>query len=396
MVFELEKSSPFFREMATDYPDVVHNIEIVHENKLSLDTSYHQPKFFMLNLNNMVRAVAALTASSLRNSPSWLFDCAKSYRDDNRDDYEIVNRLRNVSLHESLIFPGESLVTGLFRVRSSGEYVEKLGIGDRSKPTQYSEDLALQNTEEIFHDLLVFQSLAFMDLGHSALRECLGVTRRWYFHVKFSSRTKSYDEVLDVYQLVCRYSMQLLDEICHAYARHKGLIFEDSFVTPMAPCNSINTLLELDLYPSLFCDWWETNVTALNQGVRKARHDGDRYKGLDELHKESFTSLCDTPEDYIGLLQKYKDLSMEEYFDDENIAEFISFAFFNHWHFKKAFNYNLSDNIAVGPVDIQELQRQAKWFLTAYQMDKEDTECIVRLDQLRRHLNQLQTKLTDQ
>lgn len=43
-MFQLEKSSLFFEGMAKEYPELVQNIEIVHENKMALDESYHTPK----------------------------------------------------------------------------------------------------------------------------------------------------------------------------------------------------------------------------------------------------------------------------------------------------------------------------------------------------------------
>ena len=47
-VFNLEKSSLFFEGMSKSHPELVQNIEIVHENRDSLDVSYHNPKLFIL------------------------------------------------------------------------------------------------------------------------------------------------------------------------------------------------------------------------------------------------------------------------------------------------------------------------------------------------------------
>ncbi len=337
-MFELEKSSLFFEGMAESHPELVQNIEIVHENKVSLDISYHNPKKFILNLNNSIRSLLFFIEKAIKNSPPWLNSCVKKYRQENPKEYQILKKLRDVSAHQSLVFPAESIITGLYRIKSSQDYLPKIGMGDMNAPGKYSWDLAMKNTDEIFHDLLVLHSLVFMDLEHSEPGECLGITRKWFFHVKFKNKATEYDETVDIYDLICVFSHGLLDVVCLSYAKEVGIQFTTPFSNKMKEFNCINTLLELDLYPSLFTKWWEGNVEPMNFGIRVKKHQGDAITAYDSIHNECYSKLCDNPEAYKKLLVKYRDMDPSDYCDESNISEFYSFIYFNHWHYKNSFD----------------------------------------------------------
>ncbi|UCM50553.1 hypothetical protein [Aeromonas caviae] len=368
-MFELEKSSLFFEGMATSYPELVQNIEIVHENKILLDISYHNPKKFILNLNNSLHALLFFIEKAIKNSPPWLSSCVNLYRQENQKEYEILKKLRDISAHQALVFPAESIITGLYRIKSSQDYLPKIGMGDLKSPRKYSWDLAMKNTDEIFHDLLVFHSLVFMDLDHAEPGECLGITRKWFFHAKFKNKTTSYDETVDIYDLIYKFSGGLLDLVCSSYAKEAGVQFTTSFYHQMKEFNCINTLLEIDLYPSLFTKWWGGEVKAMNFGVRMNRYQGDTIAAYDDIHSQSYSNLCDSPEAYKKLLMKYRDMNPKECFDENNIDEFYSFIYLNHWHYKKSIKFDLI-NSPIQPSDIMHLQRLGKIFLAEYQKNK--------------------------
>lgn len=368
-MFQLEKSSLFFEEMAKGHPALVQNIEIVHENKMALDESYHTPKHFILNLNNSLRSLIFFVENSIKNSPDWLRLSVKTFREKNQREYDILKKLRDVSAHQALIFPAESIITGLYRIRSSQEYVAKIGMGDLKGPGDYSWDLAMKDTDEVFHDLLVFQSMAFMDLEHAALGECLGITRKWFFHVKFATKTNSYDEVVDVYEMLCDFSMQILDFVCLAYAEKMGIQFDMTFQNPMKEFNCVNTLLEVDLYPSLFSEWWEDEMSPLNFGIRLKRYAGDSIKAYDEIHYDCYQNLCDGKDSYKSLLIKYRDLPVEDWLNEENLNEFHSFIYLNHWHFKNSFEGGLME-YPIQPNEIMRLQRLGKIFMAEHRKEK--------------------------
>ena len=368
-MFELEKSSLFFESMSKEHPKVVQNIEIVSENKISLDITYHQPKHFILQLNNSLRSLLFFIESSIKNSPEWLRSCVKEYRNANRSEYEILKKLRDVSLHQTLIFPKESLVTGLFRIKSSANYLPKIGVGSFEGPSEYSWDLAMKNTDEIFHDVLVFHSLVFMDLEHSALSECLGVTRKWFFSVNFSTKQEKFDQIVDVYDLFCKFTGELLDLVCSEYAKHAGIQYTNQFNSTQNECNCINTLLEIDLYPSLFTKWWEEEIAPLNYGIRYNRHKGDSIRAFDEIHYTSYEKLSKSPKEYKDLLIKYRDMDTSDYVTEENIQEFYSFLYINHWHYKNAFKTDIFKT-PLKPHEIAHLQRLGKVFLQEYRKEK--------------------------
>ncbi len=371
-MFELERKFLFFESMAAESPPTVQNIEIVHENKKLLDIAYHNPKLFILNLNNLLRALMFFVEGSIKNSPSWLCDCVKAYKAQNYHEYEILKKLRDVSAHQSLIVPKESFTTGLYRVRSAKEYVLKIGMGDRKAPVNYSWDLAMKNTDEIFHDLLAFHHLTFMDIEHSSLNECLGITRKWFFKVKFKNKHQNFDETVDVYSLICNFSGKLLDAVCQAFADSKKIVFESPFHYEAKEFNCINTLLELDLYPSLFCEWWEDEIKPINYGIRVQKHLGEKISHFDILHKLSFDEICKSPEEYKAMLIKYSTLPVDDFFNKENLAQFYSFLYFNHWHFKKAFNANLM-NTPIEFSQIMMFQRIGKIFIGEYEKEKQCT-----------------------
>ncbi len=390
-MFELESTSPFFEQLAQEEPLLVQNIELVHENKMQLDISYHNPKRFILNLNNLLRSTLFFVETSIKNTPHWLKNEVDIYRNKNVKEYEILKYLRNISAHQALIFPEESLISGLYRIRSEIDYKLKLGLGDHDKPQEYSRDLALKNTQDIFHDILVFQNLAFMDLEHSSLGECLGITRKWFFDVKIKKKSFSFSGVIDVYHIVCTFATQLLDRVCEAYAGKNDIKFSTKFSHEFSEYNFINTILEIDLYPSLFSEWWEGNIEPLNFGTLAERNEGDKHWLQDQWHKYSYSNLCDNAESYKTLLIKYSNLSHNEYFEEKNLSEFTSFVNLNHWHLKKAFNAHLT-NTPFNPSEIMKLQRLGKIFISEYKKQK---LCSIQLtcESFKEHLSSLVKKL---
>lgn len=70
--------------------------------------------------------------------------------------------------------------------------------------------------------------------------------------------------------------------------RKKGIRFNMTFYNPMKEFNCVNTLLEIDLYPSLFSEWWEEEMSPLNYGVRLKKYAGESIKAYDDIHYESF------------------------------------------------------------------------------------------------------------
>lgn len=380
-MFELERSSVFFEQMAAAHPTVVQNIEIVNENKIAMDVSYHEPKHFILSLNNLLRSVMFFIEISTKNSPVWLKGAVDAFVSSKEDDYQKLRHLRNVSAHQSLIFPQESLVSGLYRIRSPRSYTLKLGFGDHGKPGKYAWDLALKNTQEIFHDMLSFASMTFMDLEHGAIGECLGITRRWYFKINFKTDAKRYNEVADVYELASSFSTSLLDQVCSSYATALNIKFDHSFALKLDAHNSVNTLLELDLFPSLFSEWWGEECEPLNFGVRAALLEGKRHASTDEFHQWIFGKLTPDAAVYKSSLERFLAMEPTAMLDEENIADFMSFILVNHWHFKKAFGNGFSE-CTVTPSDVMSLQRDGNMLVGELRKEKPCT-----IDSAKQRLN---------
>jgi len=361
-MFELERRWRIFKLMAAKNPMLAQNIEILFQNRTLLDGAYHYPKEFILHLNNCFRATLSFVESSVKNSEPWLKECVSKFRDEHLDEYEILKHLRDVSMHQALVFPAESLVAGLYRIRSSKEYVLKLGLGDHGGPAAYSWDIAMSNSDEMFHSMLAFHSMMFVDLEHSCIGECLGLTRKWFFSVKFKNKRKAFDQVVDIYSLVCEFIEGLIDNACENFALSMGVENDASFKQERSDYNFVNTLLEVDLYPSLFEEWWGDEMHVLNYGVRYHRFMGDVYKNMDLVHKECYSTLSASPEAYLACLDKYAEMSDEEMLNGDGTNDVFSFIHLNHWHAKNCFPHALKDS-AIDVLDVAKLQRLGRNYL---------------------------------
>jgi len=251
---------------------------------------------------------------------------------------------------------------GLFRIYSEREYKLKLGHGEHNKPGSYARDIALKNTAEIFDDLLSFPSIAFMDLEHSAFGECLGITRRWFYKVDYKFESEHVREAIDVYAVTTIFSSSLLDHVCSSYAIKEATQFEKPFTIKRADHNNVNTLLELDLYPSLFSKWWKGEITPLNFGVSEDRKRGRQHIVSDEYYTWVYDHLTETPRNYTEKLLKFAKLEPEAIFKEEHVMDFLSFVTNNHWHFKKAFPDGFT-KFELAPSKVMTLQRLGRAFL---------------------------------
>lgn len=390
-MFELQRSSLFFEQLAAAHPTVAQNVEIVHENKIALDVAYHQPKHFILGLNNLLRSLLFFIELSRKNSPDWLKEAVASFIQAKPDEYQMLRYLRNVSAHQKLVLPEESIVSGLYRIRSDKNYMLKLGFGDHEKPGNYAWDLALKDTAEIFHDMLVFESIAFMDLEHSSIGECLGITRRWFFKLKFKTDEKRYNEVVDVYSLVASFSVALLDHVCHAWAANIGVQYDHTFELEVGDHNFINTLLEIDLFPGLFSEWWEGDCPPLNFGVRFKRAEGQRHESSDQFHKWVYGNLTPNIPAFKASLERFLALESNAIFEKKNFDDFLSFVLTNHWHYKKTFGGGLRES-GVSPSDVMLLQRAGSIFIEEFQKGKLCTIASTKKnlnDQIQKMLNKI-------
>ncbi|CAJ0700033.1 hypothetical protein LMG19089_02492 [Ralstonia edaphis] len=391
-MFELEKTSLFFESFGRDAPEIVQNIEICHENKISLDTTYHKPKHFILHLNNLFRSVLFLMEYCSKRPEQWLTSAIDQFKRDHDENHEIFKHLRNVSSHQKLVFPRESLVSGLYRIQSNKQYKLKLGFGKHNGPQSYAPDLALRNTEDIFHELNTLNFLMFMDLEHSAISECLGVTRKWFFNVNIKNKTHNIKKMVDVYALSSQFTELLLNCLCSAYAKQKGIKAEKNFDYSLPEFNFVNTLLEIDLYPSLFSQWWEIDeVSPLNCGALAALHEASLHEGSDHFYKGIYTALCSTKNEYADRLKKFGELSIDDTLSDSNFEEFIQFIYANHWHYKNCFGGDFREQ-PIDAGDIMYIQRLGKMFLEENLKGKKCT-AHGTFDKLQTHLRTLYAQI---
>jgi hypothetical protein len=371
-MFEFARSSLFFEQLEAAHPTIVQGIEIVYANKVTLDGSYHNPKNFCLSLNNLLMSILFFVESAQKNSSTWFKNAVDSFLDEHQDDFQKIRHLRNVSAHQKLIVPSESMSLGLYRIRSANHYTAKLNFGSQQIPMTLAPDLALRETADVFNDLLVFPATTFMDLEHSAFGECLGITRWWLFKVHFKTRARRYNEVVDVYDLASSFSMGLITRVCEAYAASKSIKFPHVFQKKLEEHNHINTLLEIDLYPSLFSKWWDAEATPLNFGVLRDLGTGSTVKSVDDFYTWAFKGLTSTPDEYASALESIAALDVDQVFKNENARLFMSYILVNRWHYQRAFGTGLGDR-PVCISDVMKLQRAGRMFLDEQSKGKQCT-----------------------
>jgi hypothetical protein len=265
------------------------------------------------------------------------------------------------------------------------------------KPGKYAWDLTLKNTNEIFHDMLAFASITFMDLEHSAIGECLGITRRWYFKIKFKTDSKRYNEVVDVYELASSFSASLLDHVCNAYAAELGVTFDHTFALKLEEHNFINTLLEIDLFPGLFSEWWEEECQPLNFGVQMVRAEGRQHDASDQFHRWVFENLAPDVATYRSSMERLAAMEPKDIFEGDNFGDFLSFVLTNHWHYKNVFGGGLNKS-PVTPFDVMQLQRAGSIFVEEYRKEKLCTISSTKKglnDHIRRMLSKINAEQTE-
>jgi hypothetical protein len=337
-VLEFVKGSAFFRKFEKEFPQVVLNMEMLFENKLAVDSAYHKPKNFILAYNNLLSSLIFFrnTMATLACVP--LKEAVDAFVADHAEHFAVLSRLRNLSAHQKMIVPAEAFAVGLYRIRDGMEYVLKIGMEQLDKPFRPARNFYMQNTHDVFHQLLLFHFLTMMDLEHTALGESLGITRRWYYHVDFEFDRIRKVKTLDIYELATEFTGMLLDSVCETYARMRGLRTAAPFFVKLPKYNFVNTLLEIDLYPNLFEQWWGGKMKPSNFGCHIDFETTVRVGGELGFYRDEYSRLSSSLEDYLARVEKYSSVDLSITDQPEEFDRYLGFVILHHWHVSRVLN----------------------------------------------------------
>jgi hypothetical protein len=336
-ILELKNSHPLFNAMSRDAIDVLFNIEILLNNKFDLDYNYHDPLKFIVNINNFIRNIDFVIekASKLKSKYLWLYNSISQFKQDYNEDYELMRNLRNSSVHKELLIPEGAFAVGLYRINTRSDYKYKLGFGQIKDLSNLPIEYVFSSTYDIFHKLLTFHYLMFMDIKHSALNECLGISRSWKIKYSYKSSKKIKLEITtDIYNKTIEYFDNLITYILNGYSESISQSIPNRKMFNYSEYNFINTILEVDLYPCLFSKLWENDITPLNwkESIDYNNHIdiSTRNEKIIELYKH----LPNNKFEYVDLLTKYSNFQLSLCENQQEYDLFIGFILFPHWFIK--------------------------------------------------------------
>jgi len=334
---EFPKSEKVFKDMSVHALDVLLNLELLFKNKLNLDKVYHEPDNFIIECNNIIRNIAFVIESGLKLKTKypWLYEFLNDYRNNNSDQYYILKKIRDNSMHQELFISDGAIDFGLYRVMDQMNYKLKIGMGDLDKIGRMPKYYIYTETELFFQKLLTMHYYLFMDLEHSALWECLGVTRFWKAEVKFKDRNeKNRKEIIDIYVLITSTVSNLINGITEAYCKFRDMEFKKFNISDYSKYNFINTILEIDLYPLWFSRLWGQSIKPLNWKYALEYNLVDKTIHRNDFIIKVYENLPDTRDELLKLLKRYKNIRIENFKDQSDYDKFISFILLPHFYFK--------------------------------------------------------------
>lgn len=334
---DLPNLQPLFTALYDEAIDVLINLEMLLENKLDLDKSYHTPKKFILNINNIIRNImfSIEHADKAKQRYRWLYDGIQAFKSTNKANLAMFSQLRNMSVHHKLILPEGAFTCGLYRIKNNRAYKQKMGMLDVSQNLNVCPKLVYSNTVDIFHKLLLCHFLLFIDIDHASIGECLGITRKWNYQVTYKLNKQKVKKAIDLYIVTTAFLNDLFNTICRSFSEHIKLPYKTFSLLIAEEFNFINTLLEIDLYPNLFSSWWRGNSKPLNWQYLL---DYNKKVEIDESHsiyEKMYNLLPNNLDEYIAMLKKYKDVQIGDFKNMNEYNHYIYFVSMHHWYISR-------------------------------------------------------------
>ena len=179
---EFPASNKLYYLMAKDSIDILMNIELLFKNKLNLDKVYHEPDNFFIECNNIIRNIVFIIEKSKKSNTRypWLYKFIKGFIEKYEDEHRILKKIRDNSMHQELLITEGAIEFGLYKIMSKTSYKLKIGMGNNSNYRLFPPHYIYKETESFFQDLLILHYYLFTGLDHSAIGECLGISRWWW------------------------------------------------------------------------------------------------------------------------------------------------------------------------------------------------------------------------
>lgn len=204
---------------------------------MMMSFSYHKADDFRFNLHAFIKSLREVTFM-LQNAKDKIRNFDKWYEQKQNEMKEnlLLKKLsdsRTIIVHKSMLKPKSKINVGLYRGRRL-----KLGI-----------ELPISNpfidSQRLFnHYIPRFEKLGFIDEGHSALNEQLGIKRQWY------CAQLGDEEIL----LTCYHAYQhICGIVCEAHSFFGYEFIPQGF--PEGYIDGVTVILESDVNPSLPKKW---------------------------------------------------------------------------------------------------------------------------------------------
>ncbi len=323
-------------KMADDDAEVEFYLEVLFHNKLELARYYHNPNMFFMMCNNSISVIETFInrGQKQKGKNNWYYDGVIEFVNTNNRSYQILRELRNKTMHFKMIMPENALSFGLYRIIDGSSYIQKIGMGNDKISNELPAFRLAQKSEVLFHDLLQMHYLLFIDIEHSALGECLGLTRRWFVNVTYTIDGKKVKEKIDIYIFLSICYQSVFNSICQSFSKYSGIDYKEINLHEKSEYNFVNTFLEIDLYPSLFKKWWGTSGEPLNWGSILEYRNAVEFNDRVQVSEKVISLLPKTVDDYLHLLNKFKKVQIADFINQDDYNLFIYFISVQHWFIK--------------------------------------------------------------
>lgn len=331
------KNSQLYSEMASKTIDVLLNIELLFKNKIRLDSVYHEPDNFILELNNLIRNTILLVEIAKKSSTkyNWLYLFIKTFLKNYNDDYVILKAIRNSSLHQEFLVTEGTIEFGLYRIISPTEYRLKLGVGDFQLQGNIDPLYLFSPTISFFNKILFLHQYLFIDIEHSAVDECLGVTRRWLCKIDIRNNNNKAPVIVDIYEITSKFASALIYGISEAFKKEYSISDGKSYFCHIPDkYNFINTILEIDLYPDFFTNQWGGNRRPLNFSFSQDFYESIEFKARNDSYLKLINRLPKDPGKLLAILEYYSKITIEDFQNQEEYELYTSLITFPHLFIK--------------------------------------------------------------
>ena len=328
-----------FQKMLIEYPELLLNIDLLFKNKLNLARSYHDPKNFIVQCNNILSNLFFFVEFAKKQQSKqqcrWLYNSISELMEAESETYNMLKTLRNTAVHNKLIVPEGAFSVGLFKILNKAQYRLKIGLGDDKVKNNVADRYLYKKTADVFHNLLTFHFVFFIDINHSAIGECLGITRKWYYDITYKYKGRKIRKTVDIYKAINDFCDNVVNAAFHSFGQIEGLKYTSQPVLDNSSPNFVNTLLEIDLYPTLFDKWWQGNHKPLNydsllSNLPKQETD-KRYGEYERIYDD----LPNGIEDYLKRIRRYETVRIQDFTEQEDYNSYARFISLNHWYLNR-------------------------------------------------------------